>query len=152
MNHQEYIEDLENQKHFSTIRNAVLNDLYSFLVGKVCSLTFHSPIMTAPNQVLSYLHIFISEGSITNDNINTEITKFSIEKKEDVWLLLLYIEAQLLYTKHRTEEKVKPLVDINLDLLVYKIKSVWKEYKDEYTVKYFTENIYKLTTQKIFED
>jgi hypothetical protein len=157
MNLNEYITYLKKLPDYKDIEEIFCKkDVYSFLVGDKCSKAKSNEwLRTSPDIVTYYLHIFLSDGTITNDEINEALKKLNPDNKENVWLILLYIEAQLLYTKHRKEPNSdfgEHLVDINLQMLIDKIKSVWNEYKDEYTTKYFTQKIYELTGRTVFEE
>lgn len=154
MKPQEFYKELRNRPQFSNMKSIIKEDLYSFLIGDIYSLTYQDKVKTSPSLVLAYLHIFLSEGAITNTETNEALKKIEPNSKENVWLILLYIEAQLLYTKHRKEPNNdfgEHLVKIDLEMLIDKIKSVWETYKDEYTTKHFTSIIYELTGRPVFE-
>lgn len=152
MTYKEYLSKFINRDNFKNIQSVVTTELYSFIVGEKFTFAHNERIATEPTLVFSYLHIFLEAGVITNEQINTALDKIPLCPKENIWLILLYIEAHYLYTTHRKEENVTALVNIDLDLLINKIKSVWEEYKDEYTFNYFVNEIYKITGKKIFEE
>lgn len=157
MNLNEYITYLKKLPDYKDIEEIFCKkDVYSFLVGDKCSKAKSNEwLRTSPAIVIYYLHIFLSEGTITNAEINEALKKIEPNSKENVWLILLYIEAQLLYTKHMKEPNSdfgEHLVNIDLEMLIDKIKSVWETYKDEYTTKHFTSEIYELTGRPVFEE
>lgn len=157
MNLNEYITYLKNLPNYKDIEKVFCKkDVFKFLIGEKCPLDKSNEwLRTSPKTVIFYLHIFLSEGTITNTEINEALKKIEPNNRENVWLILLYIEAQLLYTKNRSEpgnDFGEHLVNIDLDILINKIKSVWSEYKDEYTTKHFTQKIYELTGRPVFEE
>jgi hypothetical protein len=151
MTYKEYLLEFIRRDNFKDIQSVVTTDLYSFIVGEKFSFVYNDRIATKPTLVFHYLHIFLEAGVITNKQINAALDKIPLRPKENIWLILLYIEAHYLYTTHRKEENVTAWVKTDLDLLINKIKSVWEEYKDEYTFKSITKDIYALTGEKIFE-
>jgi hypothetical protein len=152
MTYKEYLSEFKKEDIFKDIQSVVTTELYSFIVGERFTFAHNERIATEPTLVFSYLHIFLEAGVITNEQINTALDKIPLSPKENIWLILLYIEAHYLYTTHRKEENVTALVNIDLDLLINKIKSVWEEYKDEYTFKYIVTDIYKIAGKRIFEE
>lgn len=157
MKFNEYIAYLKDLPDYTDIKELFdKKDIFSFLIGEKCPLDKSNDwLKTSPITVMSYLHIFLFEGKVTNAEINEALKRINPDCKENVWLILLYIEAQLLYTKHRSEpgnDFGEHLVDIDLEILIIKIKSVWSEYKDEYTTKHFTQKIYELLGYPVFEE
>ena len=152
MTYKEYLSVFKEEDIFNDIQSVVTTNLYSFIVGEEFSFAHNERIPTEPTLVFSYLHIFLEEGVITNEQINTALDKIPLSPKENIWLILLYVKAHFLYNKLIKDENEIALVKIDLNLLVNKIKSVWEDYKDEYTFRYIVNEIYKITGNKIFEE
>lgn len=152
MTYKEYLSEFINRDNFKDIQFVVITDLYSFVVGEKFTFAHNERIATEPTLVFSYLHIFLKKGVITNEQINMALDKIPLSPKENIWLILLYVKAHLLYNKLIKDENEIALVKIDLNLLVNKIKSVWEDYKDEYTFKHIVNEIYKITENKIFEE
>ncbi len=75
------------------LRSAIKNDLLPFLVGDIYGLAYQEPIKTSPGMVYFYLQVFLSEGLISNDQINEALSRIDVSIKENVWLIMMYIEA-----------------------------------------------------------
>lgn len=148
MKFEQYLEQLKKGSNYLRFNNAISNrELYLALIGKEpYDSNAYEFLKVSPLVVLSLLHIFISEGKLTNTEINEAFRQIEIKSKEDVWLLLLYIEAALLYKKNR----VNPLVELDIDYQIKKINEVWEIYKDDFTVKKYVKDIYKITGKRIF--
>ena len=129
MNYEEYVKDLKGKKDFMIIRSAVKENLYEFLIGD--NVKFDAPLRTMPTHVVNYLNIFVEEGSVTNEQINNAMGLLDVRKKENVWLLLLYIEYQKIYEK---EDYYK--VQIDVPMIEKMLEKADPALKDDYTVKY----------------
>lgn len=129
LNYEEYVKDLKGKKDFMIIRSAVKENLYEFLIGD--NVKFDAPLRTMPTHVVNYLNIFVEEGSVTNEQINNAMGLFDVCKKENVWLLLLYIEYQKIYEK---EDYYK--VQIDVPMIEKMLEKADPALKDDYTVKY----------------
>jgi len=148
MTFEEYLIQLKKGSNYSRFKKAILNqELLYALTGKApYDSNAYEWLKVSPSIVIPLLHLFISEGQLTNTEINEAFRQIEIKSKEDVWLLMLYVEAALLYKKNRET----PLVELDIDYQINKINEVWEVYKDDYTVKKYTEDIYKITENPIF--
>jgi hypothetical protein len=102
MNYKEYLDQLKIGSNYSLLKEAIMNnEIYNILlgIGKYRQTASDDYLNVRPTVMLSYLHLFMSEGQLTNDEINEAFRQIEIKTKEDVWLLMLYIEAALLYKK-----------------------------------------------------
>jgi len=149
MTYKEYLDQLKIGSNYSLLKKAIMNnEIYNVLlgIGKYRQTSSDDYLNVRPTVMLSYFHIFITEELITNVEINEAFRQIKIISKEDVWLLMLYIEASLLYKKNR---KI-PLVELDVNFQINKINETWEVYKDDYTVKKYTKDIYKITGKPIF--
>ena len=111
MTYKEYLDQLKIGSNYSLLKKAIMNnEIYNVLlgIGKYRQTSSDDYLNVRPTVMLSYFHIFITEELITNVEINEAFRQIKIISKEDVWLLMLYIEASLLYKKNR---KI-PLVEL----------------------------------------
>ena len=94
MTKEEFTQEIQGRETTNLIREFIKNDLFLFLIGEKYGLAYQMPIKTEPDLVCEYLHIFLTEGIITNKQINESLSRIDVSKKENVWLVMYYIEAQ----------------------------------------------------------
>lgn len=148
MKYEDYLLKLKGFPDFKEILTIIKNkEIYPFLVGLKCSKkNDNDGLSTSPGVVIHYLHIFISEKVITLEEVNAAFHQITIQSLEDVWLLMTYIKANLLYIENRK----KPLVKLDLTNAIKQINEVWNNYKDDYTVKILNGDIKKVTGKPLF--
>lgn len=114
------------------LRSAIKNDLLPFLVGDIYGLAYQEPIKTSPGMVYFYLQVFLSEGLISNDQINEALSRIDVSIKENVWLIMMYIEAQV---SHQNDDYY--LVKIDVPMLERMLnEKADSKLKNDYTVSY----------------
>jgi hypothetical protein len=100
MTFEEYLIQLKKGSNYGLLKEAIMNnEIYNILLGKYRQTASDDYLNVRPTVMLSYLHLFMSEGQLTNAEINEAFRQIEIKTKEDIWLLMLFIEAALLYTK-----------------------------------------------------
>lgn len=130
MTSKELIKELLSVKSINDIRIVVQQNLYDFLVGDKRGLSYQEPIKTSPILVYDYLHLFIFEGIITNEQINEALSRIDVSIKENVWLVMLYIEAQI---SHQNDDYY--LVKIDIPMLERMLnEKADLDLKNDYTV------------------
>lgn len=113
-------------------RLVVKKNLFAFIVGDEEGLAWQEPIKTHPNSVCDYLHLFLSEGLISNDQINEALSRIDVSIKENVWLIMMYIEAQV---SHQNDDYY--LVKIDVPMLERMLnEKADSKLKNDYTVSY----------------
>lgn len=129
---QEIIKRISSEERTNNIRLLVKKNLLSFLVGDDYGLAYQEPIKTNPGMVFFYLHVFLSEGLITNEQINEALSHIDVSVQENVWLIMLYIEAQV---SHQNDDYY--LVKIDIPMLERMLnEKADQELKNDYTVNY----------------
>lgn len=132
MTSKEFIKELLSEKRTNDIRTIVQQNLYDFLVGNKEGLSYQEPIKTSPILVYDYLHIFISEGIITNEQINDSLSRIDVSITENVWLVMEYIQVQV---SHQNDDYY--LVKIDIPMLERMLnEKADQELKNDYTVNY----------------
>ena len=123
---------LSSVHDFKNIEKLVLNDLPAFIIGDKIGLAHQEPIKTDPLFVIKYLHLFVGEGLISNSQINESLNHIDVSIKENVWLVMLYIEAQ-----KSMEQSGYHIVKIDVPMLERMLnEKADPAMKDDYTVKY----------------
>jgi hypothetical protein len=146
MTNEEYTNMLKSRTRFIEIKQLVKEDIASFVSGEKYGLTYNEPIKTNAKLVVNYLNILVRESWIANEQINQALSKIDVCKKENVWLLLYYIEAQKIIEKvdyykvkidipmiEKMLEKADPA--LKNDYTVLRIKERVKE-KYDYNIKF----------------
>ncbi|MBR5957552.1 MAG: hypothetical protein IKZ99_04240 [Salinivirgaceae bacterium] len=129
---QEISKRIQSEERTNKIRLSIKNDLLPFLVGNDYGLSYQEPIMTSPEMVFFYLQVFLSEGLITNEQINEALSRIDVSIKENVWLVMLYIEAQV---SHQNNDYY--LVKIDIPMLERMLNEKANlTMKNDYTVNY----------------
>lgn len=120
------------EERTNKVRLSVKNDLLPFLVGDDCGLAYQEPIKTSPGMVYLYLQVFLLEGFISNEQINKSLSRIDVKVKENVWLVMLYIEAQV---SHQNEDYY--LVKIDVPMLEQMLnEKADPAMKNDYTVNF----------------
>lgn len=131
MTNEEYTNMLKSRTRFIEIKQLVKEDLASFVSGEKYGLTYNEPIKTNAKLVVNYLNILVRESWIANEQINQALSKIDVCKKENVWLLLYYIEAQKIIEK---VDYYKVRIDVSM--IEKMLEKADPALKDDYTVKY----------------
>lgn len=129
---QEIIKRISAEERTNNIRLLVKKNLLSFLVGDDYGLAYQEPIKTNPGMVFFYLHVFISEGLITNEQINEALSHIDVSVQENVWLIMLYIEAQV---SHQNDDYYHVKIDVPMLVRMLDEKAD-SALKNTYTVNY----------------
>lgn len=127
---------LRTGTRFIEIRQLIKNDLFSFVSGEKCGLTHEEPIRTDAKMVLNYMDILVKESLITNEQINMALLKIDVHIKENVWLLLFYIEAQKII-ENIDYYKVK----IDIPMIEKMLEKADPALKNDYTVLRIKERV-----------
>ena len=96
----------------------------------------NEPIKTNAKLVVNYLNILVRESWIANEQINQALSKIDVCKKENVWLLLYYIEAQKIIEKV-DYYKVK----IDIPMIEKMLEKADPALKNDYTVLRIKERV-----------
>lgn len=131
MTNEEFTNMLKSRTRFIEIKQLVKEDIASFVSGEKYGLTYNEPIKTNAKLVVNYLNILVRESWIANEQINQALSKIDVCKKENVWLLLYYIEAQKIIEK---VDYYKVRIDVSM--IEKMLEKADPALKDDYTVKY----------------
>ena len=127
---------LKSRTRFIEIKQLVKKDIAPFVSGEKYGLTYNEPIKTNAKLVVNYLNILVRESWIANEQINQALSKIDVCKKENVWLLLYYIEAQKIIEKV-DYYKVK----IDIPMIEKMLEKADPALKNDYTVLRIKERV-----------
>lgn len=138
MKQQDFVQMLRNSERFNEIKSVVTTDLPAFIVGTKCELTYQMHVATSAAAVTEYLDIFINDNLITNEKINKAFSTIDVKKKENVWLLMYYIEEQKAI-ENIDYYKVK----IDISMIEKMLEKADPALKNDYTVLRIKERVKK---------
>ena len=124
----------------SIIKNGGLNDFVAGRVLKQGGYT-QSPAddITDAGIVLMYLDAIMTEGNLTNQEINDALSKLEICTLLDAWLVVSYISESFRLTTLFHDL----ILEINVDMLSEKIRTCDKNYQQDSVVQNFIDTISK---------
>ena len=128
------------EKIVSIIKNGRLDD---FVAGRVLKRGGYtqSPAddITDAGIVLMFLDAIMTEGNLTNQEINDALSKLEICTLLDAWLVVSYISESFRLTTLFDDL----ILEINVDMLSEKIRTCDKNYQQDSVVQNFIETISK---------
>ena len=128
------------EKIVSIIKNGRLDD---FVAGRVLKRGGHTQTpaddITDAGIVLMFLDAIMTEGYITNQEINDALSKLEICTLLDAWLVVSYISESFRLTTLFHDL----ILEINVDMLSEKIRTCDKNYQQDSVVQNFIETISK---------
>jgi len=128
------------EKIVSIIKNGRLDD---FVVGRVLKQGGYTQSpgddITHAGIVLMYLDAIMTEGYITNQEINDALSKLEICTLLDAWLVVSYISEYFGITTLFHDL----ILEINVDMLSEKIRTCDKTYQQDSVVQNFIDTISK---------
>ena len=128
------------EKIVSIIKNGRLDDFVAGRVLKQGGYT-QSPAddITDAGIVLMFLDAIMTEGYITNQEINDALSKLEICTLLDAWLVVSYISESFRLTTLFHDL----ILEINVDMLSEKIRTCDKNYQQDSVVQNFIDTISK---------
>ena len=128
------------EKIVSIIKNGRLDD---FVAGRVLKRGGHTQTpaddITDAGIVLMFLDAIMTEGNLTNQEINDALSKLEICTLLDAWLVVSYISEYFGITTLFHDL----ILEINVDMLSEKIRTCDKTYQQDSVVRNFIETISK---------
>ena len=128
------------EKIVSIIKNGRLDDFVAGIVLKQGGYT-QSPAddITHAGIVLMYLDAIMTEGYLTNQEINDALSKLEISTLLEAWLVVSYISESFRLTTLFDDL----ILEINVDMLSEKIRTCDKTYQQDSVVQNFIDTISK---------
>ncbi len=130
------LKKIKKYNDYESIKNDLCNGLlYEFIIGKIHKQGGYTQSIgddfTSPGIVFMFLDAFVTEKIVRNEQIQDAFSKIEIHNLLDTYLVLFYIEE---YFRHK-KDMPDFIVDLNVNLLVEKLKNCKQEYKDDKIVK-----------------
>ena len=136
----EWKSDKNYEKILSIIKNGRIDD---FVAGRVLKQGGYTQTpaddITHAGIVLMYLDAIMTEGYITNQEINDALSKLEICTLLDAWLVVSYISEYFGITTLFHDL----ILEINVDMLSEKIMTCDKTYQQDSVVQNFIDTISK---------
>lgn len=134
----------KSKKDYEKIVSVIKNDrLDDFVAGRVLKRGGYTQSpgddITDAGIVLMYLDAIMTEGYITNQEINDALSKLEICTLLDAWLVVSYISESFRLTTLFDDL----ILEINVDMLSEKIRTCDKNYQQDSVVQNFIETISK---------
>ena len=140
----ERLSEWKSAKDYEKIVSIIKDDrLDDFVAGRVLKRGGYTQSpgddITHAGIVLMYLDAIMTEGYITNQEINDALSKLEICTLLDAWLVVSYISESFRLTTLFDDL----ILEINVDMLSEKIRTCDKTYQQDSVVQNFIETISK---------
>lgn len=134
----------KSKKDYEKIVSIIKDDrLDDFVAGRVLKRGGYTQSpgddITDAGIVLMYLDAIMTEGYLTNQEINDALSKLEICTLLDAWLVVSYISESFRLTTLFDDL----ILEINVDMLSEKIRTCDKTYQQDSVVQNFIETISK---------